>query len=145
MFRAEIAVLEARIADLRKKVTEDQKREGERPKAMPDAICEAVAAYFGVAPSKVYGKSARGEGRRSTKLVARARCVAMFLVRKHCPDMSYTDMGGHFWCDHTTAIYGVQRVEAALAGKGRPVDERLAHQVADVEAALGSRLPQRTP
>ena len=71
-------------------------------------------------------------GQRRTQDVIRPRQVAAFLMRRHCPHLSYPAigllMGGR---DHTTALHAKRKIEALLA-----VDRELARLVGRIEARL---------
>ena len=58
------------------------------------------------------------------KGTAEARQVAMYLIRK-MTNMSFPDIGREFGRDHSTALYGVGKVEAALGDSKNPLNESI--------------------
>lgn len=71
-------------------------------------ICAAVTAEFKLKPGEINEKSRR-------VAISRPRHIAWYLVRE-LTDMSYPDMGRRIGgYDHTTAIYGVERITQKLA------------------------------
>ncbi|MGE4232128.1 MAG: chromosomal replication initiator protein DnaA [Bacteriovoracia bacterium] len=72
-----------------------------------DVILEATARYFGIRVLDLKGKE------RSQK-IARARQIAMFLIRKYC-DKSYPDIGILFGGkDHSTIMHGVRFISGEM-------------------------------
>jgi len=70
-------------------------------------IMAVVSSFYGVTPVALVGQ----ERRRS---VARARHVAMYLLRTDV-GLSYSELGRLFGGrDHTTAKYGVSRIELKM-------------------------------
>ena len=94
-------------------------------------IVETVARHYDVPPSVLLGADRH-------KSVTEARHVAMALARQRV-GASFPELGRYFGRDHTTCIYAVRRVHAALAPKsGRVVleEERMRLAVAAIESRL---------
>lgn len=94
------------------------------------SIVKAASEVFGVEPGEIIGP------RRDQRFVV-ARHAAMYVARRHA-GASYPDigrrMGGR---DHTTALHGVRKVEAAMRW-----DEALAGKIARV-AELARAIEER--
>jgi chromosomal replication initiator protein len=78
------------------------------PKTLtPDQVLGAVARFYQVSEQKV-------TGRKRNKDIVRPRQVAMYLMRKETsaslPEIGQV-LGGR---DHTTVIYGVEKIEGLL-------------------------------
>lgn len=93
-----------------------------------NAACEAT----GVPPEAFTTK-------RKDQRAARARHIAMFLVREHCGH-SYAEIGASFGGrDHTTVLHGCRKIEAELAGDpstGIEPDAETARLIADIRSRL---------
>ncbi|MEX0684094.1 MAG: chromosomal replication initiator protein DnaA [Dehalococcoidia bacterium] len=86
----------------------------------PQAILEAVSAYFGVPVAAITGKS-------RSKQIAEARHVAMYLMRED-GELALKQVGlllGHR--DHSTVIHGVQKIGHAVIS-----DQRLSAQLSEI-------------
>jgi len=68
-----------------------------------DTIIEETAKYYMLSPEDIKGK-------RRTRDTARARQIAMFLVRK-LTNLSLQDIGSIFEKDHSTVIFALRRIE----------------------------------
>ena len=75
-----------------------------RPSA--EKILQEVSAYYNVDAEKVKGKA-------RSKDVAFPRQMAMYMMRQ-LSQMSMPDIGKFFDRDHTTVLYGLERVETSL-------------------------------
>ena len=90
----------------------------------PQAILNAVSAYYNIGLQAVTGKS-------RAKPIADARHVAMYLLRED-GELALKQVGlllGHR--DHSTVIHGVQKISRALIS-----DPRLAVQLSDIRQQL---------
>lgn len=64
--------------------------------------------------------------------IARPRQIAMFLMRRLCPHLSFPEIGRRLGGrDHTTILYGVRKIYELMA-----VDRELADQVDRIEARI---------
>ena len=85
-----------------------------------------VADHFGIDPREMSSS-------RRLRAAARARQVAMYLIRRHTgaslPDIGRR-MGGR---DHTTVMHGIRRVEELIAS-----DPAFASAVAECEARIAA-------
>ena len=73
-------------------------------------VAALVAERHGLSLAELKGPSA-------TRRIAWPRQEAYALIRKHCPNISYPQIGQFFGGrDHTTVIYGVRAHEARVAG-----------------------------
>ena len=95
------------------------------PKTLtPDQVIEAVADYYKVGQTDI-------TGRRRNKEIVRPRQVAMYLARQETqaslPEIGHA-LGGR---DHTTVIYGVEKIEGQLEE-----DSTLRREVATIQEQL---------
>lgn len=113
---------------LEKHVSERSER---KPPGAEDLI-EATAAVLGISAEAFTTK-------RKDQRAARARHIAMFLVREHCGH-SYAEIGASFGGrDHTTVLHGCRKIEAELAGDpstGIEPDAETARLIADIRSRL---------
>ena len=72
-----------------------------------DRLLDAVAESYGISRRRL-------RANRRYRLDAEARHVAMYLIRRHAPEMSYPDIGRLFGRHHTTAISAERRVREML-------------------------------
>jgi len=73
----------------------------------PDQIMQAVAQHFGLEVSALQGRS-------RTRAIARPRQIAMYLIREET-DASLPQIGGLMGGrDHTTVLYGCERIAALI-------------------------------
>jgi chromosomal replication initiator protein len=101
--------------DLAKRVLSDLG--DETPTITPDAIVEAVAAYYHFTPSEIRGP------RRVRPLVT-ARHVAMFLMRDLMADYSYPMIARTFDDrNHTTVISAVEKIRGQMAERQQLYDQ----------------------
>lgn len=80
-------------------------REEHQVPARRPMICEvikAVAEHFGVSVENILG-------RQSHRSISRPRQIAMYMAREHC-GKSTTALGREFGRDHTTVIYGAEKI-----------------------------------
>ena len=71
-------------------------------------------------------------GRRNSREVARPRQVAMLLMRRLCPHLSFPEIGRRLGGrDHTTALYGVRKIYSLM-----PLEPELVAQIERIEARL---------
>ncbi len=83
-----------------------------RPAITLDTIAERVSSHYQVKPADLRSK-------KRTRVVSLARQVVMYLARQ-VTALSYEEIGHHLGGrDHTTVLYGVQKVEATLATNPR--------------------------
>ena len=93
------------------------------PPADPNALLNAVSAYYGISIPALAGKS-------RARPIAEARHTAMYLLREDA-QLALKQVGlllGHR--DHSTVIHGVQKITQSLA-----VDSRLASQLSEIRNA----------
>jgi len=90
----------------------------------PERIRDEVARVFGLEPALLSGKSRKKE-------VTGPRNIAMYLCRRHT-DSSLKSIGGLFNRDHSTVMYGVDKIDRLLAQ-----DQKLAGQLRYIEQRLG--------
>jgi len=95
-----------------------------KPHPTPQAVLEAVAQYFDLAPQALPGKS-------RAKEIAEARHLAMYLLREDA-QQRVTEiarlLGGR---DHSTVIYGLRKMDQALA-----TDASLTRQIGEIRTLL---------
>ncbi len=90
----------------------------------PQAILEAVVAYFNLSPQALAGKN-------RSRPIAEARHIAMYLLREDA-QLALKQVGlilGHR--DHSTVIHGVNKIASSLH-----TDPRLSLQLAELRAAI---------
>ena len=117
------------LLELRAKVDVQIEQERARIHALQDAkrargIIDAVAGWHDVEPVALVSKH-RGQW------VTAARHVAMWLLRE--AGLSYPDIGRALGRDHTSAIYGVRRVDTtpALRATALRIQADLARTIRD--------------
>ncbi len=95
-----------------------------RPDISPNEIIGTVAVYYGVSRDEICGK-------RRSRRVAEPRQIAMYLLREEThaslPQIG-AELGGR---DHTTVLYGYERVRARLEQ-----DDQLKREVMTIKAQL---------
>ena len=74
-------------------------------------------------------------GPQKTKGINEARQVATYLIRK-LTNLSTPDIGKEFGKDHTTILYSIKKMEAALATG----DTSLQNHIRDITANINSCL-----
>lgn len=79
--------------------------------AMVDASLAEVARQTGVMLAVLKRPSARGKQSEASTVARNARWVAMRVLRDL--GLSYSEIGGHLNCHHTTVMYGLGQVAAA--------------------------------
>ncbi len=78
-----------------------------RPEVSAADIISAVASFFNVSPDEL-------RGTRRTRSIAQPRQIAMYLMREET-DASLPQIGAELGGrDHTTVLYGYERVRARL-------------------------------
>ena len=92
----------------------------------PEQVIELVARHFNVDASRL-------AGRGRSKGIAQARQVVMYLLRNDC-GLSLPQIGELLGRDHTTVIYGVEKVEKLLE-----TDETLRRRVMGLREELYAR------
>ena len=90
----------------------------------PERVRDVVARVYGLSALELKGKSRR-------KAVTRPRNLAMYLCRRHT-EASYAAIGKVFGRDHTTVMYGVDKVERGLG-----LDPKLNQELSYLEQRLG--------
>ncbi len=95
-----------------------------RPDISPNEIIGTIAVYYGVSKDEICGK-------RRSRRVAEPRQIAMYLLREEThaslPQIG-AELGGR---DHTTILYGYQRVRARLEQ-----DDQFKREVMTIKAQL---------
>ena len=94
----------------------------------PSLIINQVCKFYSIDESAL-------RGTQRNKGTVEARQVAMYLIRK-LTNLSTTDIGEEFNKDHTTMLYSIEKVEAALAAG----DENLKNHIRDITANINSSL-----
>jgi chromosomal replication initiator protein len=94
----------------------------------PSLIISQVCKFYSVDEEKIRG-TLRNRG------VAEARQVAMYLIRK-LTNLSLPDIGKEFARDHSTALYGIRKVEVGLKNG----DTTLQNNIRDITANINSCL-----
>ena len=78
-----------------------------RPEVTAEDIIKAVSSFYGVSPEEL-------KGSRRTRAIAQPRQIAMYLIREET-DASLPQIGAELGGrDHTTILYGYERVRARL-------------------------------
>ncbi len=90
----------------------------------PEDILKLVCKAYGLEAALLTGKTRR-------RAVARPRNLGMYLARHHT-DASYAAIGKVFGRDHTTVMYGVDKVDKELAR-----DAKLGQELSYLEQRLG--------
>ena len=91
-------------------------------------IIDQVCRFTGIDEATI-------RGTQKTKEISDARQLAMYMVRK-LTGMSFPDIGKEFGKDHTTVMYNVRKVEAAL----KAGDVVLQNHIRDITANINSTL-----
>ena len=94
----------------------------------PSLIISQVCKFYSVEEEKL-------RGAQKTKGISEARQMAMYLVRK-LTNLSLPDIGNEFSKDHTTVLYNIRKVEAAL----KAGDTTMQNNVRDITANINSCL-----
>ena len=94
----------------------------------PSLIINQVCKFYSIDESSL-------RGTQRNKGTVEARQVAIYLIRK-LTNLSTTDIGEEFNKDHTTMLYSIEKVEAALAAG----DENLKNHIRDITANINSSL-----
>ena len=84
-----------------------------------DRIIKAVAEYFNLSSGDL-------RGRKRTKNIAWPRQIAMYIINQLC-EYSMNEIGSEFGKDHTTVIYGIQKVEDSI--KSNPTLEPIIQKI----------------
>ena len=94
----------------------------------PSLIISQVCKFYSVDEAALRGS-------QKNKGIAEPRQVAMYLIRK-LTNLSLPDIGKEFSRDHTTAMYGIKKVEAAL----KAGDTHTQNNIRDITANINSCL-----
>ena len=94
----------------------------------PDLIIKETARYYNISESAIRS-TLRNKG------VAEARQTAMYLVRT-MTNLSLPDVGEEFGRDHTTALYGIKKVETMLEDPKSPIHD----VIRDIKANINGKL-----
>ncbi len=98
----------------------------QRTEIKPDQIIDAVAQAYGLPVDRIIG-------RERTKLIARPRQIAMYLIREET-EVSLPQIGDALGGrDHTTVMYGHEKITDLLER-----DEKLRRQVLEIKERLYS-------
>lgn len=92
----------------------------------PDYILEKIAAYYAISVEDIRGKG-------KTKLVAAARQVSIYLMRK-LTGLTLEEIGGVLGRDHSTVLYSIRKIEDSLG-----TDPELADTVRDITANITNK------
>ena len=94
----------------------------------PSLIINQVCKFYSIDESAL-------RGTQRSKGTVEARQVAIYLIRE-LTNLSTTDIGEEFGKDHTTILYSIDKVKAALAAG----DEQLKNHIRDITANINSSL-----
>ena len=94
----------------------------------PSLIINQVCKFYSIDESAL-------RGTQRSKSTVEARQVAIYLIREHT-NLSTTDIGEEFGKDHTTILYSIDKVKAALDSG----DENLKSHIRDITANINSSL-----
>ena len=94
----------------------------------PSLIISQVCKFYSVDEATL-------RGTQRTRGIAEARQVAQYLIRK-LTNLSLPDIGTEFGKDHTTVLYNIRKVEAALKNG----DKDLQDNIRDITANINSLL-----
>ena len=94
----------------------------------PSLIISQVCKFYSVDEAALRGS-------QKSKGIAEPRQVAMYLIRK-LTNLSFPEVGKEFSRDHTTAMYGIKKVESAL----KAGDTNLQNNIRDITANINSCL-----
>ena len=94
----------------------------------PSLIISQVCKFYSVDEATL-------RGTQRTRGIAEARQVAQYLIRK-LTNLSLPDIGTEFGKDHTTVLYNIRKVEAALKNG----DKELQDNIRDITANINSML-----
>ena len=94
----------------------------------PSLIISQVCKFYNVDETVL-------RGTQKNKGTAEARQIAMYLIRK-LTNLSLPDIGKEFARDHTTALYGIRKVEVGLKNG----DTTLQNNIRDITANINSCL-----
>ena len=94
----------------------------------PSLIINQVCKFYSIDESAL-------RGTQRSKGTVEARQVAIYLIRE-LTNLSTTDIGEEFNKDHTTMLYSIDKVKAALAAG----DEQLKNHIRDITANINSSL-----
>ena len=94
----------------------------------PSLVISQVCKFYSIDESVLRGTLKK-------KNIAEARQIAMYLIR-NLTNLSLPDIGKEFDRDHTTVLYAIRRVEAALKTK----DETIQNNIRDITANINSSL-----
>jgi chromosomal replication initiation ATPase DnaA len=111
---------EAANADRAKWAAVDARAASNGARLSHRGLVHIIAAYLGVSDAEVWSASRR---RKST----RCRQIAWYFTRVDRPQISSNQIGRVFKMDHSSVLYGVDRIKCLIAS-----DERLREQVAEL-------------
>ena len=94
----------------------------------PSLIISQVCKFYSVDEAALRGS-------QKSKGIAEPRQIAMYLIRK-LTNLSLPDIGKEFSRDHTTAMYGINKVEKAL----KAGDTHMQNNIRDITANINSCL-----
>ena len=94
----------------------------------PSLVISQVCKFYSIDEAVLRGTLKK-------KNIAEARQIAMYLIR-NLTNLSLPDIGKEFDRDHTTVLYAIRRIEAALKAK----DETIQNNVRDITANINSSL-----
>ena len=94
----------------------------------PSLVISQVCKFYSIDEAVLRGSLKK-------KNIAEARQIAMYLIRT-LTNLSLPDIGKEFDRDHTTVLYAIRRVEAALKTK----DETIQNNIRDITANINSSL-----
>ena len=94
----------------------------------PGLIISQVCKFYSVDESILRGP-------QKTKGINEARQVAIYLIRK-LTNLSTPDIGKEFGKDHTTILYSIKKVESALAGGDKSLQDHIRDITANINSCL---------
>jgi chromosomal replication initiator protein len=107
---------------------DDMFKNGGNALPTPNLIINQVCKFYSIDESAL-------RGTQRSKGTVEARQVAIYLIRE-LTNLSTTDIGEEFNKDHTTMLYSIDKVKAALAAG----DENLKNHIRDITANINSSL-----
>lgn len=87
-------------------------------------VCQTVATYYNLEVSDITGKM-------RTRLIAEARHISIYLVRKLNPRITWQEIGRQMNRDHSSCIWVNQRIDDLIS-----VDKIIAQRVHEIESDL---------
>jgi chromosomal replication initiator protein len=123
----DLADMTLNLSNVSKVIADSFKTEGNNLPT-PALVISQVCKYYSIEENVLRGTLKK-------KNVAEARQVAMYLIRT-LTNLSLPDIGKEFGRDHTTVLYAIRRIEAALKAKEDPITGSVKDIKANIESSL---------